>query len=64
MTKNVFGSKSAKMEKKLDGSSFVQKPYFRTSFVESIIEGEIDMKSRHKIKITYFFPTKCFKVLC
>ena len=48
---NSFGSKSANTEKKVDTSSFVQKPYLRTKYIKSIIEEDMDMKNLLKINI-------------
>ena len=42
---NVLGSTSGNTENKLDASSFVQKPYLRTNYIESIIEEDFDMKN-------------------
>ena len=45
---NVFGSTSKNLSYTLDRSSFVQKPYFRNNYVESKVEGNIDMKIQIK----------------
>ena len=48
---NVFGNSSNNSEKKIDTSSFVQKTYLRTNFVEAIIEEDIDLKINIESKI-------------
>ena len=47
---NVFGNSSNNSEQKIDGSLFVQKPYLRTSYIESNIEEDIDLKNQYRIK--------------
>ena len=48
---NVFGnSNSNNSGNKTDTSLFVQKPYLRTTHIESNIEKDIDLKNQHKIK--------------
>ena len=47
---NVFGSSSNNSEHKIDTSLFVQKSYLRTSYIESIIEEDIDLKNQYSIK--------------
>ena len=44
----VFGSTSVKNGFKIDASLFVQKPYLRTNYLESIIEEDIDMENQKK----------------
>ena len=44
MPMNVFGSTPGNNESKSDTSLFVQKPYLRTNYFESIIEENIDLK--------------------
>ena len=51
MTINVFGnSNSNENGKKIDTSLFVQKPSLRTNYIESNIEGDIDLKNQFRIK--------------
>ena len=46
---SVFGcSKDNISSKKIDISSFVQKPYLRTNYIEADIEEDIDMKNTYK----------------
>ena len=45
MPTNVFG-KSNSSEKKVDTSSFVQKIYLRTNYIEAKLEGDIDVKKQ------------------
>ena len=48
---NVFGnSNSNNKGNKTDTSLSVQKPYLRTNYLESIIEGDMDLKNQYKIK--------------
>ena len=48
---NVFGnSNSNDNNNKIDTSLFVQKPYLRTSYIESIIEEDIELKNQYRIK--------------
>ena len=47
---SVFGRTSGNMERKLDTSSFVQKSYLRTKYIEGNIEKDIERKNRFKIK--------------
>ena len=47
---NVFGNSSNNSEQKIDTSLFVQKPYFRTNYIESNIEEDIDLKNQFRIK--------------
>ena len=47
---NVFGSTSLNPENKIDTSSFVQKPYLKTNYIESNIEEYIDMKKQFRTK--------------
>ena len=47
---SVFGSSNDNISSnKIDTSSFVQKPYLRTNYIESNIEENIDMKDQYKI---------------
>ena len=49
MPMNVFGkSNSNDNGSKIDTSLFVQKPYLRTNYVESIIKEDIDLKNEYK----------------
>ena len=41
---NVFGNTLGKTENKIDTSFFVQKPYLRTIYKESIVEEDIGTK--------------------
>ena len=47
---NVFGNSSNNSEQKIDTSLFVQKPYFRTNYIEANIEEDIDLKNEFRIK--------------
>ena len=48
---NVFGnSNSNDNGNRIDTSLFVQKPYLRTNYIESIIEEDIDLKNQYTIK--------------
>ena len=48
---NVFGnSNSNNFDNKIDTSLFGQKPYLRTNYIESNIEGDIDLKNQFRIK--------------
>ena len=48
---NVFGnSNSNDNSNKIDTSSFIQKPYLRTNYIEANIEEDIDLKNQNKIK--------------
>ena len=47
---NVFGNSSNNSDNKIDTSLFVQKPYLRTNYIESIIEEDIDLKNQYRIK--------------
>ena len=46
---NVFGNSSNNSENRIDTSLFVQKPYLRTDYIESILE-DIDLKNQFRIK--------------
>ena len=46
---NVFGISSHDNNNKSDTSLFVQKPYLRTSFIESNIEEDIDLRNHFRI---------------
>ena len=48
---SVFGNSSNNSEHKIDTSTFVQKPYLRTNYIESNIEEDIDLKNQYRIKI-------------
>ena len=50
MSINVFGNSSNNDGNKIDTSLFVQKPYLRTTYTESNIEEDIDLKTQYKIK--------------
>ena len=48
---NVFGNSNLNDNgNKIDTSLIVQKPYLRTNYLESNIEGDIDLKSQYRIK--------------
>ena len=48
---NVFGNSSSNIsDNKPDTSIFVQKPYLRTSYIESNLEVDIDLKNQFRIK--------------
>ena len=48
---SVFGSSNDNISSnKIDTSSFVQKPYLRTNYIETDIEEDIDMKNKYYIK--------------
>ena len=47
---SVFGSSNDNISNKIDTSSFVQKPYLRTNYIEADIEEDIDMKNQFYIK--------------
>ena len=49
---NVFGNSSSSHDNgnKIDTSLFVQKSCLRTNYIESNIEGDIDLKSQFRIK--------------
>ena len=47
---NVFGNSSNNSDNKIDTSLFVQKPYLRSNYIESNIEGDIDLKGQYRIK--------------
>ena len=47
---NVFGNSSNNSDNKIDTSLFVQKPYFRTNYIEADIEEDIDLKNQFRIK--------------
>ena len=46
----VFGNSNDNNSNKIDTSLFVQKPYFRSNYMESIIEEDIDLRNQYKIK--------------
>ena len=47
---NVFGSTSSSSSGNVNTSTFVQKPYLRSNYLESNMEEDIDMKNQFKIK--------------
>ena len=49
---NVFSNSSSSLDngRKIDKSLFVQKPYLRTSYSETNIEEDIDMKNQYRTK--------------
>ena len=47
---NVFGNSSNSIDNKIDTSLFVQKPYFRTNYLERNIQEDIDLKNQNRIK--------------
>ena len=48
---NVFGnSNSIDNGSKIDTSLFVQKPYLRHNYIESIIEEDIDLRNQYRNK--------------
>ena len=52
MPLNIFGNSSSSYDNgnKTGTSSFVQKPYLRTNYIEGNIEEDIDLKNQFKIK--------------
>ena len=48
---NVFGNSFHDTNNKIDTSLFVQKPYLRTTYIESDLEEDVDMKNQYRIKI-------------
>ena len=50
MPKNVLGNTAQYVVIQLDTTSFVQKPYLRTKFVEIFFEEDIDMKNQFEVK--------------
>ena len=50
MSINVLDYSSNNSDNKIDTSMFLQKPYLRTNFIESIIEEDIDLKNQFRIK--------------
>ena len=48
MPTNVFGNSSHDKNYKIDASLFVQNPYLRINYLESIIEEDIDLKNQYK----------------
>ena len=50
MTIKLFDNSSNYSEIKIDANIFVQKPYWRTNFIEANIEEEIDMKNQFRFK--------------
>ena len=46
----VFGNSSNSSEHKIGTSLFVQKPYLRSNYIESNMEGDIDLKNQFRIK--------------
>ena len=47
---NVFGNSSNNFDNRIDTSLFVQKPYLRHNYIETIIEEDIDLKNQKGIK--------------
>ena len=47
---NVFGSTSINTKNKIDTSSFVQKAYLRTNYIEINNEKDTDMKSQFRVE--------------
>ena len=47
---NVFGNSSNNSDNKIDTSLFIQKPYFRTNYIESNIEEDLDLKNQYWFK--------------
>ena len=47
---NVFGNSSNNSENKIDTSLFVGNSYLRTIYLESNIEGDIDLQKQYRIK--------------
>ena len=47
---NIFGNPSHDNGNKIDTSLFVQKPYLRTNYIESIIEEGIALKNQFRIR--------------
>ena len=47
---NVFGNSSNNSDNIIDTSLFVQKPYLRTNSIESINEGDFDLKKQYRFK--------------
>ena len=62
---NVFGNSSTSHDNgnKIDTSIFVQKPYWRTNYMESKFEDDFDMKNQFKIK-TLPCPQKNSDAVC
>ena len=50
MPLNVFGNSSNNSDNKIDTILFVQKLYLRTTYIESNIEEDIDLKNQFRIK--------------
>ena len=50
MPNNVFGNSLNNSDNKIDTSLFVQKPYFRTNYIEANIEEDIDLKNQYRTK--------------
>ena len=46
----MYGNSSNNSDNKNNTSLFVQKPYLRTSYIESDIEEDIDLKNQFRIK--------------
>ena len=47
---NIFGNSSNNSERRIDTSIFVQKPFFRTNYLESNNEEDMDMKNQFRDK--------------
>ena len=50
MPSNVFDNGSNNSQNIIGASLFVQKPYLRTNFTESLIEEEIELKNQFSFK--------------
>ena len=46
---NVFGNSIQNNSKKIDISQYVQKPYLRSTYIESNIDQDIDLKNQYRI---------------
>ena len=47
---NVFGNSSNNSENRIDTCFFVQKPYLRTTYLESNLDEDNDLKNEFRIK--------------
>ena len=47
---NVFGKSSNNSDNKIVTSSFVQKPYLISNYIESNVEEDIELKNQYRIK--------------
>ena len=48
MPLNVFGNSSKSSESNIDTSTFVQKPYSRTIYIEIHLEEDIELKNQFR----------------